>query len=280
MTLLLCGASFAGRPAHAQGASNLGLPLPQTAYSRLETGSPEVAFAGGPIRLSLMAGRILSARWPGDKVPIVPEPFRGQLDTALVAHDWPRLLVRKADLGASRGQIALLLWEQSRLLATGSLWLAELNARDLAASGLPGTPEAAALAWLYAAAVTMTDGQHCAAPDARDTHLAALRGPAFAPVLTVLRTLPENQLAQARDAAIKLEAALAPQRDEDTACRTGAAVPALRPDDAWRADAARTREILLRHLNAICALVRGRPSPPPPGAAAQASQGGPGAPRR
>ncbi|MBS0639291.1 MAG: hypothetical protein U1E70_00670 [Acetobacteraceae bacterium] len=242
----------------------LGTPLPEGSFSRLETGTPEAAFAGGPIRLSPTADRILRARFSGDKVPIVPDPFRQQLDAAFIARDWSRVMARKADLGASRGKVAMLMWEQTRFLTNGSLWLAELQARDLAASGFQGTDGLAVMMWFYAVAVTLTDGHQCEGQGARDAHLAYLRSAAFEPVLTLVRTLPEAQLATQRDTAIQLEAAFAPERAEDTVCRTANRSPALRAADEWRPDAARTREFLLKHVNAFCSLIRPKPAPPAP----------------
>jgi hypothetical protein len=259
LIMLLLSGTFAAERTCAQTRPGLGAPLPESAFSPLQTGSAEAAFADGPLQLSPNALRILRARFPGDKVPIIPQPFRQQLDAALVARDWSRVMERKRDLGASRGQIAMLMWEQTRMLATGSLWLAELQSRDLADSDIRGAGDTAVMLWLYAVAVTMTDSHECAADDARDTHLALLRSNSFAPVLALLRKMPDDQLMKLRDTAIKLEAALAPERNEDTVCRTGSAKPAIRPTDEWHTAAAQTRELLTRHLNAICALVRGRP---------------------
>lgn len=256
----------------------LGTPLPETTFSRLETGTPAAAFAGGPIRLSPTAERILGSRFQGDKVPIVPEPFRQQLDAAFAARDWQRVMARKSDLGASRGKVAMLMWEQTRFLATGSLWLAELQARDLATSGFQGTDGLAVMMWFYAVATTLTDGHQCETQGARDAHLGFLRSAAFEPVLALVRTLPDAQLATQRDAAIRLEAALAPERNEDTVCRSGTRSAALRPADDWRADAARTRDFLLKHVNAFCSLVRPKQASSP----GATSVAGPGAspPRR
>jgi hypothetical protein len=247
--------------ASAQTQPGLGAPLPQAAFSRPDLGTPEAAFADGPIRLSPTAIRLLQARFQGDKVPLTPEPFRRQLDVNFTARDWSKVMARKSDLAASRGELALLMWEQTRFLATGSIWLAELHARDLAASGLPSAGDTAAMIWLYAVAATLTDGHQCADADARDRHLQALRGAAFGPVLAIVRTLPDDRLVKQRDIALKLEAALAPDRNDDTVC--GGGRPATKAADAWRGDAARTREILLRHLNAVCALVRSRPMAAP-----------------
>jgi hypothetical protein len=174
------------------------------------------------------------------------------------------VMARRSDLGASRGQLAMLMWEQTRFLATGSLWLAELHARDLAASGVPGANDAAVLMWFYALATTMTDGHQCASDGARDAHLATLRGAAFEPVLALVRTLPQEQLIKQRDTALKLEAAFAEERTDSFVCTTAGGLPAIRPAEDWHADAARTREILTKHLNAVCALVRSRPMTQPP----------------
>jgi hypothetical protein len=261
LTLAAC---WTVNPALSQGgASSLGAPLPQGAFSPLPVGTPDAAFAGSPLRLSPNDHRLLASRFRNDKVPVIPQPFAGQLDAALQAGNWTRVMARKADLGASRGELAMLMWEQTRFLVTGSLWLAELQARDLAASSLPGARQTAVLMWLYALATTMTDGHQCAGSGARDAHLASLRGPAFAAVLAGVRSLPDEELAAQRDMAIKLEALLAPERRDDTVCHTGGRSLATRPPDAWQTAAARTRDMLPSHLNAFCALVRGRPMPKP-----------------
>ena len=252
-------------PAYPQ--TSLGAPLPQSAFSPLELGSVEAAFADSPIHLSPTALAALRGSYPNDKVPLIPPPFRQQLDSALAVRDWPRVMARKSDLGASRGQLAMLMWEQTRFLATGSLWLAELNARDLAAIGASKTNEGAAMMWLYAAAVTLTDGHQCIDPAAGDAHLTWLRGPAFAAVTKIIRDLPPDRLQAMRDTAVRLEAGLAPERSEETMCRTGPSRAEHRPDTEWLPQAARTRDMLPKHLAALIALMR-QPSAP----AARSSQ--------
>lgn len=262
LTLLLPIAASLVLAPPSMAQSSLGAPLPQTAFSPLELGSVEAAFADSPIHLSPTALAALRGHYPNDKVPLIPAPFRQQLDAALAAQDWPRVMSRKSDLGASRGQLALLMWEQTRFLATGNLWLAELNTRDLAAVGVTNTNEAAAMMWLYAAAVTLTDGHQCADPAASDAHLTWLRGPAFAPVTKIIRDLPPDRLQAMRDIAVRLEAGLAPERTGDTMCRTGSSHPEHRPDTEWQPEAARTRDMLPKHLTALTALMR-QPSGPP-----------------
>jgi hypothetical protein len=235
----------------------------------LEAGSAEAAFADSPIHLSPTAIAVLRARFPADKVPLIPSPFRQQLDAALAARDWPRVIARKTDLGASRGQLAMLMWEQTRFFATGSQWIAELSARDLAAVNIGNAGEGAAMMWLYAAAVTLTDGHQCADRSASDAHLDKLRGPAFAPVAKAIRDLPPDRLANAQTAAIRLESALAPERTDNIICRPGSAGQDHRPETEWRPEAARTRDMLPRHLTALTALMRGGtqanvPNPAPP----------------
>ena len=56
-----------------------------TAQAPADVGSPESAFTGGPIHLSRAAAAVLRAHYQGDNVPLVPQPFRGKLDNALVA---------------------------------------------------------------------------------------------------------------------------------------------------------------------------------------------------
>ena len=70
---------------------------PALAQAPLPVGPPQAAFAGGPIRLSPRAANMLRAQFNGDNVPQVPQPFRGQLDTALAGLDWKRAeAVKKA----------------------------------------------------------------------------------------------------------------------------------------------------------------------------------------
>ncbi|HEX3991454.1 MAG TPA: hypothetical protein VHX39_09820, partial [Acetobacteraceae bacterium] len=51
------------------------------AQAPLDVGSPQAAFAGGPIRLSRHAANMLREHYQGDQVPLVPQPLRGRLDT-------------------------------------------------------------------------------------------------------------------------------------------------------------------------------------------------------
>ena len=104
------------------------------AQAPLEVGSPESAFAGGPIKLSKHALGVLRAHYQGDKVPIVRQPDRGKLDAALVGRDWPRVEALKKELVAKDGVVAALAWEQSRFVATGSIGVAEMHALDVTAT--------------------------------------------------------------------------------------------------------------------------------------------------
>ena len=227
----------------------------------MEFGTPAAAFAGGPIRLSKTATDSLSQHFHGDHVPLVPQPLRGRLDTALVAHDWPKIEALKKTLLSANGLDMVLMWEQTRFIATGGLGIAELHARDIAASGNPGVSEAAAMLWLYAAGVTFTDGHQCADEAARDTHLDRLRGPSFALVTRILQTLPDDRVAALRDQAIKLEKALAPERNDDFMCRDNVARPVIRPDADWKPLATATRDMLPKHLAALCAVMRTKTKP-------------------
>ncbi|MSO99649.1 MAG: hypothetical protein EXR07_01165 [Acetobacteraceae bacterium] len=221
-----------------------------------ELGPPETAFAGGPIRLSKGATAMLRAHYQGDKVPLIPQPFRGKLDTALVARDWPRVEATKKDLMGAYGPVAVLAWEQTRFVATGGIGVAEMHALDLAAAGSTGLSESASMMWLYAVAVTMTDGHKCADTAIKDAHLDKLRGPAFEPVLKLFRALTEDRVAAMRDLAIRLESVLAPDRTDDTMCRAGSMKPDLKPDAIWRPAAAATRAMLPKHLIALSGLMR------------------------
>ena len=258
MALCLAGPGLAG-PGLAGPAWAQGLP---------ETGSPEAAFSGGPMRLSKNALALLRSHYQGDKVPLIPQPFRGRLDAALIARDWPKIEVTKKELIAARGVVMALAWEQSRFIATGGVGLAELHARDIAATNSSGVAETAAMLWFYAAAATLTDGHKCADPEAKTTHLASLRGAAYEPVLRIVRDLADARVTAMRDLAIRLESVLAADRNDDTMCRMGAAKPELRPELEWRPDAAKARPTLVKHLTALTALTRAqpvavRPSNPP-----------------
>jgi hypothetical protein len=235
------------------------LTAPAAAQTALETGTPQAAFLGGPIKLSKTQVGMLRTHFQGDKVPLIPQPFRGKLDTALVTRDWPRVEAVKKQLVASRGIITALMWEQSRFIATGGIGIAELHAQDIAATGSTGVSETAAMLWLYAVAVTMTDGHKCADDAMREAHLDRLRGPEFAPVTRIVRAMADDRLAAMRDLAIRLESILAVERDDDTMCRSGTAKPEVKPDNIWRPAAAGTRATLARQLVAICAVVRSAP---------------------
>ena len=84
-TVLLLLGCTASVPAHAQAP--------------LGVGTPQAAFAGGPIHLSPRTVNMLRAQYKGDNVPQVPQPFRGQLDTALAGLDWKRAEAVKKALG-------------------------------------------------------------------------------------------------------------------------------------------------------------------------------------
>jgi hypothetical protein len=251
LLILLILAALAG-PAHAQAP--------------LEVGSPESAFAGGPIKLSRNSLVVLRAHFQGDKVPIVPQPFRGKLDAALLGRDWPHVEALKKELIAKDGLVAGLAWEQSRFIATGSIGIAEMHALDVAATNNTGLSETAVMLWFYAAAVTMTDGHKCADDAAKDAHLDKLRGPAFEPVTRLVRTISDDRLAAMRDLAIRLETVLAPDRNDDLMCRTGNGPAEVKPDPMWRAEASLTRGMLPRHLVALASVMRphpiARPEPP------------------
>jgi hypothetical protein len=236
------------------------------AQAPLEVGSPEAAFAGGPLRLSKNALSLLRAHYQGDKVPLVPQPLRGRLDTALAGRDWPRVEALKKELIAKDGMVTALAWEQSRLVATGSIGVAEMHALDVAATGSTGLSETAVMLWFYAVAVTLTDGHECVDEAAKDAHLDRLRGPAFEPVTRIVRNISDDRLAAMRDLAIRLELVLAPERTDDTVCRDGNKAPDIKPDPIWRPEAALTRGMLPRHLAALASVMRPRPiaRPEPP----------------
>ncbi len=224
----------------------------------LAVGSPEAAFSGSP-RLSRHAVAMLRAHYQGDTVPLIPQPFRTRLDTALAGFDWPRVEAVKKELVDKYGIVAALMWEQSRFIATGSIGLAELHARDVAATGSTGLSETAVMLWMYAYAVTMTDGHKCVDEAAKDAHLDYLRGPTFEPVLQIVRAIADDRLAAMRDLAIRLETVLADDRSDDTMCRIGAAKPDIKPAPVWRPEATQTRTMLPKHLLALTAVMRPRP---------------------
>jgi hypothetical protein len=236
------------------------------AQAPMEVGTPDSAFAGSPIHLSKSAVGLLRAHYQGDKVPVVPQPFRGRLDAALLGRDWVRLEAAKKELTASQGVVTSLAWEQSRLIATGSIGVAEMHALDVAATGSTGLTESAAMLWLYSVAVTMTDGHKCVDEAAKDAHLDRLRGPAFQSVTQIVRTIPDDRLAAMRDLAIRLEVVLAPDRSDDTMCRSGGGKADVKPDAVWRPEAALTRTMLPKHLVALTSVMRPRPiaGPEPP----------------
>ncbi len=236
-----------------------------------ELGSPEAAFAGGPIKLSKGAAALLRSHYQGDKVPIIPQPFRGRLDTALAARDWPRIETIKKEMTAAYGLVAVLAWEQTRFIGTGGIGIAELHALDVAATGSSGLAETAAMLWLYAVAATMTDGHKCADQAAKEAHLDKLRGPMFEPVLKHVRGLTDDRVVAMRDIAMRLESLMAPDRTDDTVCRTGPGKPDLRPEALWRPAATSTRGMLPKHMAALTAVMRpktaAKPEPAKPGMA-------------
>jgi hypothetical protein len=199
-------------------------------------------------------------------VPLIPQPFRGKLDTALLGRDWPRVEAVKQELVTTRGIVTAFAWEQSRFIATGSLGVAEMHAQDLAATGASAISETAVMLWFYAAAVTLTDGHKCTDAAAIDAHLDKLRGPAFEPVTRIVRTIADDRLAAMRDLAIRLETVLAPVRADDTMCRGGGGDAEIKPDAQWRPEATRTRAMLPKQLVALAAVMRPRPiaRPEPP----------------
>ncbi len=223
-----------------------------------ETGTPEAAFANGPIRLTPVSLNLLAHAFPNGKVPVIPMPHRARLDAALLAGAPGPLEARIKELGAAYGHEVVLLWQRTRFLGTGRITIAAIHARDLAEH--PEAAETVAMLWLYAVAATMTDGARCADPAARDAGIDRLRGPSYQPVLRVIRALPEDKLNTARETAIRLEAPLAQQRPDDTICGTGQGRPEIGPIDQWRPAAANTRAMLPRHLKAMTSVLR----PPPP----------------
>lgn len=226
-----------------------------------ETGPPEAAFAGGPIKLTPAAAQRLRTHFQGDKVPQVPQPFRGRLDTLLLAHDWRGLDAAKKDLAIAKGVVPVLVWEQTRFLATGGLGIAETHALDMAETGAPNLSDGVAMMWLYAAAAALTDGNKCANGDAKDSHLDRLRGPVFEKVTKIVRGLPDDRIAAMRDMALRLEAGFAQDRDSDPLCRGANGKTELKPETAWRPRMAETRAMLPKHLAALVSVVKKAPSP-------------------
>ncbi len=238
----------------------------------VDLGSPEAAFAGSAIKLSKNAAGLLRSHYQGDKVPIIPQPFRGKLDTALMGRDWQRVDVEKKSLETARGVVAVLAWEQSRFIATGSIGIAELHALDVAATGSTGLSETAVMLWFYAAAVTMTDGHKCADPAAKEAHLDKLRGYQFEPVNRLIRTISEDRLGAMRDLAIRLETVLSVDRTDDTMCRSEAGKADVKPDASWRQEAVSTRKMLPKHLLALGVVMRPRPIAKPEPSKPEASK--------
>ena len=262
--MMLMGFCLWTSAVQAQSAPELGSPeaafsaeAPRAAKPATGRARPE-ALPPGPIRLSKNAAALLRAHYQGDKVPLIPQPFRARLDAALMAGDWPKVEAVKKELIAARGLVMALAWEQSRFLATGGTGIAELHARDIAATNSTGVAETAAMLWLYAVAVTMTDGHKCASPAARDTHLEKLRGPAFEPLIRIVRALPDARVAAMRDLAIQLENRLSVDRIDDSMCRADDGDSGVKPDSAWRPEASRTRGMLPKHLTAFTAITRPR----------------------
>ena len=225
-----------------------------------DVGTPEAAFSGGPIKLSKAAVELLRMHFQGNQVPLIPQPFRGKLDTALAAHDWARVEVAKRELIAAKGVVTALAWQQSRFIATGGIGVAEQHALDLAATGSTGVTETAAMLWLYSVAVTLTDGHKCVDPAVKEAHLDRLWGPEFEPTARIIRALPEERVAAMRELAIWLETRLAVDRTDDTMCRTGATAAEVKPDAVWRKEAATARRLLMKQLTAIAAVLRAGPA--------------------
>ncbi len=234
-------------------------PFAAVAQTPLEFGPAAAAFTGGPLKLTKNGATVLREHYKGDRVPLIPQPFRGRLDTALVGRDWPRVEAAKKELTAARGIEATLVWEQTRFLATGGVAIAELHARDIAATGATGLAETAVMMWLYAAAVTLTDGRKCADASAKDAHLDRLRGPEFDAVTRVVKAMPEDRLNAMRDLAVRLEQVLSPERADDTMCREGTAKPEIKADAVWKPEAVATRAMLAKHLTALAGVMRPKP---------------------
>ena len=230
------------------------MATPARAQTAIERVSPQAAFAGGPIHLTDRAVTRLRAQFHGDNLPLIPSPFRGRLDTALVAGDWRQIEATKKSLIQARDLLPVLLWDQTRFVATGNVALAAAYARDLAGSDVPNAEENAAAMWLYAVAATFTDGQKCADPAAREAYLASLLGPDFDAVKGIIRSMPDDRLAAMRETAIKLENALSTDRTDETVCRTVSG----RLDAEGQRDVAPTRTMLPQHLKAICSVVRAK----------------------
>jgi hypothetical protein len=230
--------------------------VPARGETAIARGSPQAAFAGGPIHLSGAAEARLRGQYHGDNVPVVPQPFRTRLDAALLAGDWRQVEAVKKALIAARDLLPVLLWDQTRFVATGRITLAAEYAKDLAGSDVPNAEEAAATMWLYAVAATFTDGHKCSDPQAREAYLDRLRGADFAAVMGIIRSMPEDRLAASRATAIRLESALAAERTGDALCRSAGGRLDVSPDGAPQRELADTHAMLPRHLAAICSVVR------------------------
>ena len=96
-----------------------------------------------------------------------------------------------------------------------------------------------------------------------------MRGPAFEPVLQIVRSIADDRLAAMRDLATRLETVLAEDRTDDTMCRVGGDKPAIKPDSVWRPEAAAARAMLPRHLLALASVMRPRPVTATPDAKAK-----------
>jgi hypothetical protein len=229
-------------------------------------GTPEQAFAGSPIRLSEGITTALRTQYNNTGVPIIPQPLAGRMDAALLAHDWRAVAARRRELTNSLGFMAAYLWEQTRFLVTAELGVAEMHARSVAEEGEASAAQAesAVLLWLYAVAVTWTDGQKCADPAMREAHLDSLRAAPFAQVLALLRKMPEDRLAVLRDNAVKMEAGRAAGRSDTLMCQPAGGGKANIRADTWKPDAERARAMLPRNLKALTSVLRqpqGRPAP-------------------
>lgn len=102
--MILIGLSPCTGPVWAQSAPEMGSPeaafaaeAPRAAKPPAARARPE-AVPGGPIRLSKNAIALLRAHYQGDKVPLIPHPFRARLDAALVAGDSARVEAVKKEL--------------------------------------------------------------------------------------------------------------------------------------------------------------------------------------
>lgn len=233
------------------------------AQTPLDVGAPDAAFAGGPIRPSKNAAARLREHYQGDKVPVVPQPFRVRLDVALASGDPAKLDAARRDLIKARGLETLLIWEQSRFIATGGIGVAEMHAQDLAGTGASGVAETAAMLWLYAAGAILIDSRQCASQDGPDAAMERLRGPDFDAVTRILRTLADDRLGAMRTLAIRLETVLSPDRNSVALCRVRDQAAEVRPEKDWRPDALAARKQLPQNLTALTAIMRPTPAAKP-----------------